>query len=42
MLGIPATQGRVSRNPDTMEPESVKRQDGQIVQSWLTLRGFLP
>ena len=34
--------GRFSRRPDTAKDTCEKRQETQIVQSWLTLDDFLP
>ena len=39
---IPANQFRFSRNQATAESDHVERQEWQIVQPELNLRGFLP
>ncbi len=40
--GTPAIQARFSRFRSTVQQGPVQRQKTQIVQSWLTLRDFLP
>ena len=40
--GNPAIQIRFSRFRRTVQQDPVKRQETQIMQSWLTLRDFLP
>ena len=42
MIRIPANRCRLSRHRDTMESDTVQRQERQIVQSWLNLDDFLP